>query len=149
MSRRIVLPPMAAFVLVAVYLVAESLGLQGLAAPEPTTVSEAAAMGQAARAMHLIADGQDPNRPQRIASGILDAHEYDLRPLEAAILARHVEMARLLRRSGAARFDLDRAICFAHARLPEVLPDLGVAAAPSSDAPTEIAAAVGLCTRTP
>jgi len=147
MTRRIVVPPIAAFVLVAVYLVAESFGFRGLAATEPATVSDAAAMGHAARALQLIAGGQDPNQPQHVASGILDSGEYELRPLEAAILGRHLEMVRLLQRSGAARFDLSRSFCFARARLPEVLPDLGAAPAESSGALAGIPAAVGMCTQ--
>ena len=147
MTRRILLPPIAAFALVALYVVAESFGFDGLAAAEPSTVSEAAAMGRAARALQLIAEGQDPNRPQHIASGILDSGEYEVRPLEAAILGRHLELVRLLQRSGAARFDMSRAICFARARLPEVLPDLGVEHASSPDAPAEIAAAIATCTQ--
>jgi hypothetical protein len=147
MTRRIVVPPIAAFVLVAVYLVAESFRFQGLAATEPRTVSEAAAMGHAARALQLIAEGQDPNQPQHIASGVLDSSEYELRPLEAAVLGRHLEMVRLLQRSGAARFDMARAICFARARLPEVLPDLGAAPAASPDGPSDVAAAISMCTK--
>jgi hypothetical protein len=147
MTRRILLPPSAAFVLVAVYLAAESFGFQGLAATEPRTVSEAAATGHAARALQLIAEGQDPNQPQHVASGLLDSGEYELRPLEAAILGRHLEMVRLLQRSGAARFEMARAICFARARLPEVLPDLNAAPAASPDGPTEIAAAISMCTQ--
>jgi len=147
MTRRILLPPIAAFVLVAMYLAAESFGFQGLAATEPRTVSEAAAMGHAARGLQLIAEGQDPNQPQHVASGILDSGEYELRPLEAAILGRHPEMVRLLQRSGAARFEMARAICFARARLPEVLPDLNAALAPSAEGPSEIAAAISVCTQ--
>lgn len=148
MRRRIVLPPIVAFVLVAVYLVAESFGFRGLAATEPTTVSEAAAMGHAARALQLIAEGQDPNQPKHVASGILDSSEYELRPLEAAILGRHLELVRLLTRSGAARFDMARAVCFARARLPEVLPEIDAAASASpSDAPVDIAAAISTCAK--
>ena len=148
MTRRIALPPIVAFVLVAVYVVAESIGFHGLAFAEPTTVSEAAAMGRAAVALRLTAEGQDPNQPQHVASGILDSGEYQLRPLEAAILGRHLEMVRLLQRSGAARFEMGRAICFARARLPEVLPDLGAAPLTSPEGPTQVAAAIGMCMTT-
>ena len=145
MSRRIVVPPVAALLLVAAYLVAESFGFRGFAPTEATTASEAAAMGYAARTLQLIADGQDPNQPQHVAAGVLDAGEYEMRPLEAAILGRHEELVRLLQRSGAARFDLARAICFARARLPEVLPDLGAPHAASADAPGDINLAISTC----
>ena len=145
MTRRVAIPPLAAFVLVAVCLLAESFGFRGLAAPEATTVAEAAAMGHAARALQLMSGGQNPNEPQRISSGIFDSNVYQLRPLEAAIAGRHVEMARLLQRSGAAAFDLTRAICLARARLPQVLPDLHAPATDVSDPPTEIATAIERC----
>jgi hypothetical protein len=67
-----------------------------------------------------------------------------LRPLEAAVLGRHSELVRLLIRSGAAQFDTARAACFARARLPEVLPDLGGSVAEAGD-PIDIAAAFRKC----
>src|SRR5690349_4728081 len=137
MSRRIVLPPVVALAVVALYLVAESVGFRGLAAAEATTVAEAAAMGHAARALELIADGQNPNVPQHVDAGILDSKAHELRPLEAAILGRHMETARLLLRSGAAHFDTARAVCFARARLPEMLPDLDSEPVPSSGSVAE------------
>jgi hypothetical protein len=145
MRTRIAVPPLAACVLVALYLLVESFGFRGLAAAEASTVAEAAAMGHAARALQLMADGQNPNEPQHISAGILDSNQYQLRPLEAAIVGRHVEMMRLLQRSGAARFDLARAACLARARLPEALPDLNAPPAASPDAPTEISEAIKRC----
>lgn len=145
MTKRMVVPPAAAFLVVALYLVAESFGFRGLAAVEPGTVSEAAAMGHAARALQLIAEGQNPNEVQRIAPGIFDSNEYRLRPLEAAVVGRHIELVRLLQRSGAAKFDMARAICLARARLPEALPDLNASSTDASDSPMEIATAVERC----
>ena len=145
MTKRMAAPPFVAFLLVALYLVAESFGFRGLAAPEPATVSEAAAMGHAARALQLIAKGQNPNEVQRIAPGIFDSNEYSLRPLEAAVVGRHIELVRLLQRSGAAKFDMTRAICLAGVRLPEVLPDLNASSTDTSGAPMEIAAAIERC----
>lgn len=145
MTKRIAVPPLAALCLVAAYLLAEALGFRGLAAAEPATVSEAAAMGHAARALQLIAQGQNPNEAQQIAAGVLDAHEYTLRPLEAAIVGRHIELVRLLQRSGAARFDMTRAICLARERLPEALPDLNASASDAPDSPAEIAQAIERC----
>jgi hypothetical protein len=145
MMTRIAVPPLAAFFIVALYLLAEALGFQGLSATLAATVSEAAAMGQAARALQLIDQGQNPNEPQPVAPGVLDSDGYTLRPLEAAIVGRHAELVRLLQRSGAANFDLTRATCLARARLPEVLPDLNSPATEGSDSPMEIAAAIKGC----
>lgn len=145
MRMRIVVPPAAAFALVALYVVAEGLGFRGLAAAQAGTVSEAAAMGHAARALELIAQGQNPNVSQHVGEGVLDSSAYELRPLEAAILGRHVEMARLLQRSGAAQFDTGRAVCFARARLPEFLADLRAPASEDADAPKDIDATVRMC----
>jgi hypothetical protein len=104
LAGRLFIPPVAAFLLVSVYVVVEAIGFRGFARPG----------------------------------------EYDLRPLEAAVLARHAELVRLLLRDGAAHFDTSRASCFARARLPEVLPDLGAPVADSAQ-PTAIAAAFRMC----
>jgi hypothetical protein len=145
LATRIAVPPVAAFLLLSTYVVAEALGFRGLARPEAATVSEAAALGHAARALELIAAGQNPTALAHVRAGILDSGAYDLTALEGAILGRHVELVHLLQRKGAAGIDTARAICFARARLPEVLSDLGVEQAPSSDSPTDIATAVNIC----
>jgi hypothetical protein len=144
LARRIFVPPIVAFLLVSVYVVGEALGYRGLARPEAETAAEAAALGHAATALRLIEEGQNPNQPQHVRARFLDAREYELRPLEAAILARHAELVRLLLRVGAAGFDRSRALCLARLRLPEVLPDLGGAASDSPE-PIEIAAAFRMC----
>jgi ankyrin repeat protein len=133
-----------AFLLLSVYVIGEAIGYRGLAQPEAATVAEAAAQGHAARTLQLIEEGQNPNQPQHVRAHFLDAGDYELRPLEAAILARHAELVRLLLRVGAASFDRSRASCFARVRLPDVLPDLGD---PGSDSPEpiEIAAAFRMC----
>ena len=144
LAGRMFVPPVVAFLLVSVYVVAEAVGYRGLARPDAQTVAEAAALGHAARTLQLIAEGQDPSHPQHVRANFLDAGVYELRPLEAAILARHAELVRLLLRVGAASFDRSRASCFARVRLPEVLPDLGDPGSESPE-PIEIAAAVRMC----
>ena len=143
LAARMVVPPIAGFLLVAAYVAAEALGFHGLAGPEPDTVSEAAALGNAARALELIAAGQDPNGRLHVRPGVLDPGDHDLRPLEAAILGRHAELVRLLQRSGATR-DTGQAACLARARLPEVLADLG-APAVSPDSNADIETAIRIC----
>jgi len=144
LAGRIFVPPIVAFLLVSVYVVSEALGYRGLARPDAATAAEAAALGHAATTLQLIAEGQNPNQPQHVRPDFLDAGEYELRPLEAAIIARHAELVRLLLRAGAANFDRTRAVCFARFRLPEVLPDLDDAASDSPE-PIEIAAAFRMC----
>jgi hypothetical protein len=143
LEGRIAVPPLVAFVFLSVYVVVEAIGYRGLARPEARTAAEAAALGHAARTLQLIAEGQNPNQLQRVRTSFLDAGEYQLRPLEAAILARHAELVRLLLHVGATSFDTSRASCFARARLPEVLPDLG--AGSDSAESIDIAAAFRMC----
>src|SRR5215468_10821554 len=135
LAIRIFLPPVLAFVLLSAYVVAESLGFRALAQPEGETAAETAALGHAARTVQLIFSGQNPNQLLRVRPGFLDTDTHDLRPLEAAVLGRHAELVRLLVRDGAVRFDTTRAACFARARLPEVLPDLGASPLESTGAP--------------
>ena len=144
LAGRVLVPPLVAFLLLSVYIVAEAIGYRGLARSEAETVAEAAAVGQAARALQLIDEGQNPNQPQHVRANFLDAGEYELRPLEAAIVARHSELVRLFLRIGAANFDRARAACFARVRLPEVLSDLGESDSVSPE-PIEIAAAFRMC----
>jgi len=140
---RIFVPPLVAFLLLSLYVVAEAIGYRGLARSEAETIAEAAALGHAARALQLIEEGQNPNQPQHVRANFLDAGNYELRPLEAAIVARHAELVRLLLRVGAG-FDKTRASCLARLRLPEVLSDLGDRDSDSPE-PIEIAAAFRMC----
>jgi len=144
-AARVVLPPLAGFVLVVGYVVAESLGCGALTVPEAGTVSEAAAMGRAARALQLMAEGQDANQPQRVREGLLDQASHELLPIDAAILGRHAEIVRLLQRSGVVQRNTDRTACFARMRLPEVLSDLGSSAAPA-DKDSDIETTIRTCT---
>lgn len=144
---RIVIPPVAAFLLVSTYIVAEALGFSGLTRPEAQTIVEAAAMGNAARALQLIHEGQSINAPRRMRPEILELGGYDPTPLEAAVIGRHAELVRLLLREGASLSQSPNAACFARVRLPDVMSDLNGAAAPSLDSPADPAAAVGICTK--
>jgi len=138
-------PPLAGFLLVAAYVVAEGVGFDGLAIPEAATVSEAAAMGHAARALQLIAEGQDVNGSHRVRDGLLDHASHELIPIEAAILGRHAELVRLLQRSGARRWDAARTACFARMRLPEVLTDLGASDTAAADQYADVETTIRTC----
>lgn len=129
---RVALPPLIGWLVLVGYVGAEALGCRGLASPEADTVSEAAALGRAARVMELLAEGQDPNGRFHVRPGMLNADGHDLEPVEAAILARHAELVRLLQRSGATQPGAERAACLARARLPEVLADFGATTADPS-----------------
>src|SRR6185503_10318761 len=59
---RIFVPPLVAFLLLSLYVVAEAIGYRGLARSEAETIAEAAALGHAARALQLIEEGQNPNQ---------------------------------------------------------------------------------------
>ena len=138
-------PPVAGFLLIAGYVVAEALGFDRLARPEAATVSEAAAMGQAARTLQLIAEGQDANGRHRVREELLDHASHDLTPIEAAILGRHAELVRLLQRSGAQRWDATRTACFARMRLPEVLMDLGASDTATANQYADVETTIRTC----
>ena len=142
---RVVAPPLVGFCLVAGYVLAEALGFRGFALREAQTISEAAATGQAARALQLIAAGQDANARQIVREDVLDHARHELTPIEAAILGRHAELVRLLQRSGATRWDARRTGCFARMRLPEVLSDVGAAGLPPADREVDVETALENC----
>jgi hypothetical protein len=142
---RVMVPPIAGFVIVATYVSVEALGFRGLARPEAETVSEAAALGHAARALQLIASGQNPNTLLHIREGIVDRDGHDLTPIDAAILGRHAELVRLLQRSGVTHADSARTACFARMRLPEVLADVGASDAGGADGNADVATAITTC----
>jgi hypothetical protein len=143
MARRVVAPPLLAFALIAAYMLAESSGHQLLAQPEAQTISEAAARGEAARALELIRAGQNVNGRLRIREGIIGSSPLMLTPVEAAIVGRHVELVRLLFRTGAR--PPGTAVCLAQERLPELLPELGGAPAESASTSSDVTTALARC----
>ena len=122
----LVVPPAAALVFILAGFGAEAAGFRAWASPVASNVSEAAAMGEAARLVELIQQGQDPNRSWPVAEGRLDSGRYDVTPIDAAIMGRTVQMVRLLQRHGATTPNPEHAACLARLRgLPEALPLLG------------------------
>ena len=140
-----VVPPLAGFVLVAAYVIVEALGFRGLARTEGDTVSEAAALGHAARVLQLIAGGQDASLRHRVREGVIDHDAHAFTPIEAAILGRHAELVRLLQRSGARRPESARTTCFARLRLPEVLTDLGASGADAGNGDADLETTLKTC----
>jgi hypothetical protein len=63
--------------------------------------SEAAAIRDFAEVARLIERGEDPNRAQAVRSGIIDANEHRLTPLEAATVAERDEIVSYLLMHGA------------------------------------------------
>ena len=114
---RVMGPPVAGFMLVCAYVAVEAVGFRELTLPEAETVSEAAALGYAARALQLVDEGQDINGPLHVREGIVDQAAHELTPIESAILGRHAELVQLLERSGATNAQTGRASCFTRMRL--------------------------------
>jgi hypothetical protein len=121
----IALPPLAVFVFVGGFFAAEAVGLRPLSS-EPANLSEAVAIGAAARALQLIAAGEDPNQRHPIGEGVLGSISYQVDAIDAAILGRRPEMIPVLLEHGAAVTDLQRSVCLVRAlSYPEVLPLIG------------------------
>ena len=144
---RVALPPILGWLMLAGYVGVEALGFRGLTSPDANNVSEAAALGRAAHVLELVAAGQDLNSRFHVRAGMLDGDTHELAPVEAAVLARHAELVRLLLRSGAAPGG-ERGACLARARLPEVLPDFGVSPPNSPGEIVDLATAMRNCVPT-
>jgi hypothetical protein len=145
LAPRVAIPPVAGFVLLAAYVAAEALGFHAFARTEANTLAEATALGHAARAIRLIASGQAVNDRFEIRAGILDHEKLELTPLDAAILGRHAELVRLLKRSGANYANSARTACFARIRLPEVLSDLDAPSAESTEQSADVETTIKTC----
>ena len=145
----IALPPLAAFVVVGGFFAAEAAGLRPLSS-EPANLSEAVAIGAAARALRLIAAGEDPNQQHPIGEGVLGSISYQVDAIDAAILGRRPEMIPVLLEHGAAITDLQRSVCLVRALgYPEVLPLIGappdhIELAPSEDVNDALRACLGM-----
>jgi hypothetical protein len=143
------LPPLAVFVVVGAFFAAEAAGFRPLST-EPANLSEATATGAAARALQLIAAGEDPNQARPIREGVLGSVSYQVDAIDAAILGRRAEMIPVLLEHGAAVTNLPRSICLVHAlRYSEVLPLIGgppdhVERDPSRDVNDALRACLGM-----
>ena len=145
LDARLAVPPLAGFLLVAAYVLVEAFGFRPLARSEGDTVSEAAALGHAARTLQLIAAGQDASARHHVREGLIDHDAHEFTPVEAAILGRHAELVRLLQRSGARGPQSARTTCFARLRLPEVLTDLGASAAGAGNGDADLETTLRTC----
>ena len=145
----IALPPLAVFFFVGGFFAAEAVGLRPLSS-EPVNLSEAVAIGAAARALRLIAAGEDPNQPHPIGEGVLGSISYQVDAIDAAILGRRPEMIPMLLEHGAAVTDLRRSVCLVRALgSPEVLPLIGappdhIERDPSEDVNDALRACLGM-----
>jgi hypothetical protein len=68
---------------------------------EPLTLSEAAALRDAAEVARQLKDGQDPNRAYRVRGGMLYQDTRQLTPMQAAVKADRPEIIDLLHAGGA------------------------------------------------
>ena len=114
--------PLLGFVLLGAYLAIEAIRPGTLTAPPATTVSEAVAGGDAARALELVAAGADLNRPWPVRAGWLGPEAVELTPLDAAVASGRVELVALLLRAGADPVRAPDAICRARQILPAAIP---------------------------
>jgi hypothetical protein len=89
------LPLLLAIVSAAV-LVMAAAGYEPLWEPPAVTMSEAAALRDAATALQLIRAGHNPNDRYPVRAGIIRSHEVVLTPLEAAVAARREEVVQAL-----------------------------------------------------
>src|SRR5882672_8427206 len=96
----VALPPIAGLLVVALFLGVERAQVSPWSRVE-ATVSEAAAGGSLARALALIRNGEDPNRPSLVPAGLLDSRAYMVDAIDAAILGRHAELIPVLKSHGA------------------------------------------------
>ncbi len=123
----LVVPPLAGFMVVGGFLLAEASGARPLSA-EPANVSEAAAMGAAARAIQFIVNGENPNQPSWIGEGVLGSTPYRVDAIDAAILGRRPEIIEVLQQHGAVVVDASRSACLIRAvDLPELMSLVGSA----------------------
>jgi hypothetical protein len=121
----LVVPPLAGFLAVGGFLLAETSGARPLSA-EPANVSEAAAIGAAARTIEYIVNGENPNRPWRIREGVLGTASYNVNAIDAAILGRRPEIIEVLQQHGAVVVDPSRSACLIRAvDLPELMSLVG------------------------
>lgn len=120
------LMPLLGVGVLAVYLIGETARPGTFTRLPPETIPEAIVVGNGPRALEMLADGVDVNARARIRPGMLGAAEYQVTPVEAALLAQRIEVVRLLLRNGADVSRSPLAACLARAGLPEALPLLGL-----------------------
>jgi len=119
-------PPLVAIVLLTAYVTIESVYPGAFTAPRPETISEAIVVGNAPRALEMMAEGLNVDAPARVRPGMFDAREYEVTPLEAALLSRRMETVGLLLHAGADVARSKRLSCLVRERMPDAGPLLGI-----------------------
>lgn len=114
--------PLVGFLSIGAYLLTEAVRPGMLTTPSAATVSEAVARGDAARALEMVAEGADLNRPWPVRAGFLGPGPGEVMPLEAAVVSRRAELVALLIRAGADPARASNAACQARQTLPEAVP---------------------------
>lgn len=106
----------AAWLIVATALViAGWMGYTPFLTPADLTLPEAAAVRDHLEILRQIESSVDPNRAERVRSGLVRPGEYRMTPLEAAVASGHVDTVEFLHQHGA-RVDsatLPSLLCFA------------------------------------
>lgn len=105
-----------AWLLVSAFLVLAAFnGYTPFMIPADLTLSEAAAVRDHLEILRQIESGADPNREQRVRSGLVRPGEYVMTPLEAAVASGTLDTVEFLQNHGA-RVDettLPTLVCFA------------------------------------
>ena len=107
--------PIAWLVVSTTLVIAASFGYTPFMTPVDLTLPEAAAVRDHLEVLRQIEAGADPNRAERVRSGLVRSGEYVMTPLEAAVAKGGLETITFLQLHGA-RVDattLPDLVCFA------------------------------------
>jgi len=108
-------PPIAWLLVAATLVMAAAFGYTPLMTPAELTLPEAAGVRDHLEILRQIESGVDPNRAERVRSGLVRPGEYVMTPLEAAVASGVLDTVQFLQHHGA-RVDattLPGLLCFA------------------------------------
>jgi hypothetical protein len=125
-SALVSVPPLAAVVLVGAYLVVETVAPGTVTAPRPQNLAEAVVRENVPGTIEWLDAGGDINAPQVVRAGVFDARSHRVTPIEAALMARRMDLVHVLVAAGADVSRAPRAACLAQTLLPQALPALGL-----------------------
>jgi hypothetical protein len=104
----LLVPAVAAMVLLAFFAVAEMSGWTPLSYEPPANIAEAAGMAMESELLRFLRQGQDPSAVYEVRPDIISSSITRVTALEAAIWSRRVRMIDILEREGAIGSDETR-----------------------------------------